>query len=173
MTCFTDDPLVVNCKILLEAVITGEDVERCLPRGFFFLLRKDPFQEKLEFTRPSPPIGVTGVTNRTKALPHFIYLFILLVFLFFFLKGGRCNCNDVCWLLYGTKTDVSFFYCCRPREGFTVDCGVTTLFFNFNRFLEPASEDSKVDRVCDALRRTLETAEHNKYVKTEFHRKKG
>lgn len=66
-----------------------------------------------------------------------------------------------------------FFYCCRPREGFTVDCGVTTLFFNFNRFLEPASEDSKVDRVCDALRRTLETAGHNKYVKTEFHRKKG
>lgn len=96
MTCFTDDPLVVNCKILLEAVITVEDVERCLPRGFFFLFRKDPFQEKLGFTRPSPPIGVTGVTDRTKALPHFIYIFILLVFLFFFLKGGRCNCNDVC-----------------------------------------------------------------------------
>ena len=87
---------MVNCKILLEAVITVEDVERCLPRGFFFLLRKDPFQEKLGFTRPSPPIGVTGVTDRTKALPHFIYLFILLVFLLFFLKGGRCNCNDVC-----------------------------------------------------------------------------
>ena len=52
-------------------------------------------------------------------------------------------------------------------------CGVTTLFFNFNRFLEPASESSKVDRVCDALRLTLETDGHNKYVKTEFHRKKG
>ena len=89
MTCFTDDPLVVNCKILLEAVITVEDVERCLPRGFFFLLRKDPFQEKLGFTRPSPPIGVTGVTDRTKALPHFIYLFIYFACFFVFLFEGR------------------------------------------------------------------------------------
>ena len=165
---------MVNCKILLEAVITVEDVERCLQRGFFFLLRKDPFEEKLGFTRPSPPIGVTGVTDRTKALPHFIYLFILLVFLFFFLKGGRCNCNDVCWLLFGTETEVSFFIVVDlVRVSLSLNCGVTTLFFNFNRFLEPASEDSKVDRVCDALRRTLETAGHNKYVKTEFHRKKG
>ena len=39
--------------------------------------------------------------------------------------------------------------------------------------MEPASENSKVDRVCDALRLTLETAGHNKYVKTEFHRKEG
>ncbi|XP_073242058.1 elongator complex protein 1-like [Porites lutea] len=30
--------------------------------------------------------------------------------------------------------------------------------------LEPASENSKVDRVCDALRLTLETAGHNKYL---------
>ena len=89
MTCFTGDPLVVNCKILLEAVITVEDVERCLPRGFFFLLRKDPFQEKLGFTRPSPPIGVTGVTDRTKPLPHFIYLFILLVFFVFLFEGRK------------------------------------------------------------------------------------
>ena len=48
-------------------------------RLFFFFLRKDPFQEKLGFTRLSPPIGVTGVTNRTKVLPHFIYLFCLFV----------------------------------------------------------------------------------------------
>ena len=54
-----------------------------------------------------------------------------------------------------------------------MNCGVTTSFFNFNRSLEPASENSKVDRVCDALRLTLETAGHNKYVKTEFHRKEG
>ena len=45
----------------------------------FFFLRKDRFREKLGFTRLSPPIGVTGVTNRTKALPHFIYLFCLFV----------------------------------------------------------------------------------------------
>ena len=62
----------------------------------FFFFKERPISEKLGFTRPSPSIGVTGVTNRTKALPHFIYLFILLVCLFFFLKGGRCNCNDVC-----------------------------------------------------------------------------
>ena len=59
------------------------------------------------------------------------------------------------------------------RVSLSFNCGVTTSFFNFNRSLEPASESSKVDRVCDALRLTLETAGHNKYVKTEYHRKKG
>ena len=59
------------------------------------------------------------------------------------------------------------------RVSLSFNCGVTTLFSNFNRSLEPASENSKVDRVCDALRLTLETAEHNKYVETELHRKKG
>ena len=156
----------------LEAFITVEDFER-FSRSFFFL-GKTHFQEKLGFTRPPPPIGVTWVTKRNKASPHFIYLFILFVCLFFFLKGGRCNCNDVCWLLFGTETEVSFFIVVDlVRVSLSLNCGVTTLFFNFNRFLEPASENSKVDRVCDALRLTLETAGHNKYVKTEFHRKKG
>ena len=59
------------------------------------------------------------------------------------------------------------------RVSLSLNCGVTILLFNFNRLLEPASENSKVDRVCDALRLILETAGHNKYVKTEFHRKKG
>ena len=59
------------------------------------------------------------------------------------------------------------------RVSLSFNCGVTSLFFNFNRSLKPASENSKVDRVCDALRLTLETAGHNKYVKTEFHRKEG
>ena len=59
------------------------------------------------------------------------------------------------------------------RVSLSFNCGVTMLFFIFNRLLEPASENSKVDRVCDALRLTLETAGHNKYVKTEFHLEKG
>ena len=37
----------------------------------------------------------------------------------------------------------------------------------FNSSLEVASDGSKVDRVCDAIRNTVETAGHNKYVITE------
>ena len=59
------------------------------------------------------------------------------------------------------------------RVSLSLNRGLTILLFTFNRLLEPASENSKVDRVCDALRLTLETAGHNKYVKIEFHRKKG
>ena len=71
------------------------------------------------------------------------------------------------------KTLVFFRVVDLVRVSLSFNSGVTTLLFTFNRLLEPASEDSKVDRVCDALRLTLETAGHNKYVKTEFHRKKG
>ena len=61
-----------------------------------------------------------------------------------------------------------FFF--RFSQGYIFIIGLQCnyiLFFAFNRSLEVASDGSKVDRVCDAIRNTLETAGHNKYVKTE------
>ena len=150
------NPLVVNCEILLEAFITVDDLER-------------PTFRENSGSRGRLVLSVLLVLQIE--LKHCLTVFIYLFCLFFFLKGGRCNCNDVCWLLFETKTDVSFFMVVDlVRVSLSLNCSVTTLFFNFNRSLEPASENSKVDRVCDALRLTLETAGHNRFVKTEFHR---